>query len=213
MPRILPTQPQRPSLSAFRPSFQSVCRAAALVLALSLGSFNLSTATALAAQPAKAAAHPVHQLVPPQIRLLKALGSAVVVPTYLPKDFELDGLYLEYTHPGPGGGPGYELRYRCFCEGQNQSLIVRGSTGGFGGPGGDEHFAVKNPQLGAITVEYFKPGGLFADLKQGYYFSDWVGKGPLYFSILTGSGNSAEEAPPPARTELIKVLQGLRYLP
>lgn len=162
---------------------------------------------------AKPAPPPAHQLIVPQIRLLKALGSPVMVPGYLPPGYELEGLYLQYTHPGPGGGPGYELRYRCFCDGRNGMLTLRGSTGGFGGPGGDEHFAVTHPQLGKITVEYFKPGGLFPDLKQGYYLSDWVGKGPLYFSIVTGSGDLSDEAPPPSRAEISKVVQGLRYLP
>jgi hypothetical protein len=181
-----------------------------LVPALLLCFFSLKAPPSQAAKPAPP---PAHQLIATQIRLLKALGSPVMVPSYVPKGYELDGLYLQYTHPGPGGGPGYELRYRCFCEGQNSMFTLRGSTGGFGGPGGDEHFSVAHPQLGKITIEYFKPGGLFADLKQGYYLSDWIGKGPLYFSLVTGSGELADESPPPSRAEVSKVVQGLRYLP
>lgn len=157
-----------------------------LALALLLCFFSLSAPPGQAAKPAPP---PAHQLLAPQIRLLKALGSPVTVPGYVPKGYELDGLYLQYTHPGPGGGPGYELRYRCFCEGQTacspcgaQPVVLAAPAGmtffGFPPPIGSDH-------SGVFQAWRF---GLFADLKQGYYLSDWVGKGPLYFSLVTGSG-------------------------
>ncbi|PIQ25648.1 hypothetical protein COW36_21640 [bacterium (Candidatus Blackallbacteria) CG17_big_fil_post_rev_8_21_14_2_50_48_46] len=178
-----------------------------------LGSSALVTTGQSRAALAKSQHLSRHQLNASQLRLLKALGTPVVVPGYMPAGYTLEGVYAQQTCAGVGGGPGYELRYLHIGEDTSSVIILRGATGGFGGPAGDERLLVKNPVLGPVGLEYFKPGGAsMPELKQGYYLSDWVGKGPLYFSIIT-TGNLSDEFAPPARAELIKVLQALVYLP
>lgn len=174
---------------------------AALILSTCLLSGLMSVLTPAAyAAPAK----PAHQLEAQHIRLLKALQVPVAVPTYLPKDCSLMGVKATQDAPGPGGGAGYEIEYVCPTTG---NFTVRGASGGFGGPSGDKLETVWNPVYGKITLNLFLTGGM-QKLESPYFFTDWVGKGPLYYSVISGGDGLDQMALPEAR----KVLQSLKPL-
>lgn len=174
---------------------------AALILSTCLLSGLMSGLISAQAAPAK----PAHQLEAPHIRLLKALQVPVAVPGYLPKDCTLHQVTVTQATPGPGGGPGYEIEY--FCDNASH-LTVRGASGGFGGPSGDKLETVWNPVYGKLTLMLFLPGGNQPQIKTPYYYSDWAGKGPLYYSIISGE----DESPQVSVAEAKKVLQGLKPL-
>lgn len=161
------------------------------------------------ALPTTAAPSPT-ALTAPALKLLKSQGYPVLAATYLPKGYAFDEVRYSYrTGQSPGSGPKTEIIYRCQCD--QQSIIIQAGTGGFGGPGGDEEFTLSNPQLGKVTLMLFKVGGQL-EIKQPYYLTSWSGKGPLYFSLLTGDGVLDNDLPPPSRAEISKVVQSLRYL-
>lgn len=175
-----------------------------LLLLPLLSLFLLSAAPASAAAPA-----PTHRLQAAQVRLLKALQVPVMVPGYVPAVCEARRLEASYEPPGVGGGPGFELEYLCFPkQGEPYAFSLRGSTGGFGGPSGDKIDSATHPTLGKISINVFLPGGQQA-IELPYFYSDWVGKGPLYFSLSSGD----DVYPHMPLAEARKVLQSLRPLP
>lgn len=143
-------------------------------------------------------------LQPAQIRLLKSLQVPVAVPGYVPADCRIHKVVASQSMSGPGGGPGYEIHY--FCE-QSDGFTLEGASGGFGGPSGDKLETVWNPVFGKIRLNLFVVGGQFK-IKSPYFFSDWTGKGPLYFSLRSGEDGGDQLSLPEAR----KVLQGLTFL-
>ncbi|MGV3525227.1 MAG: hypothetical protein ACO1RX_13430 [Candidatus Sericytochromatia bacterium] len=158
---------------------------------------------------AAAAPAPAHRLQAAQVRLLKALQVPVMVPGYVPAICEARRLEASYEPPGVGGGPGFELEYLCLPkQGEPYAFTLRGSTGGFGGPSGDKMDSVTHPTLGKVSINLFVPGGQQA-IELPYFYSDWAGKGPLYFSLSSGD----DVYPHMPLAEARKVLQSLRPLP
>ncbi len=153
---------------------------------------------------AQAASAPAHKLQAPHLRLLKALQVPIAVPGYLPKDCSLMRVLATQDTPGPGSGPGYEIDYVCPDTG---NFTVRGATGGFGGPSGDKIESVWNPVYGKITINLFLVDGNLK-IEEPYFYSDWVGKGPLYYSIISGGEGLDQMKLPEAK----KVLQSLKPL-
>lgn len=156
---------------------------------------------------AQAAPKPVHQLQPRQIRLLKALQAPIAVPGYLPAGCELNRVSVSdrgIPPLGPGEGPAYEIVY--FCA-DSVNFTIRGESSGFGGPDGDKREMVWNPVYGQIPILIFLPGG-HTDTPTPFYYSDWIGKGPIYFSLISGENKDPQLPLPEAR----KVLQGLTLL-
>jgi len=174
----------------------------------------LFASTYLAYQPTSTAEHiPVEtQLTLQQIKLLKAVGLRIAVPTYVPREFTLDKVVAEIDQQSTIGGIGYTIFYRRFDSKSNKDFCfaIEATNGGIGDiPDGSRSFPINSPTLGKSSLEY----GEYGQTKSPTFLSNWLGeeKGPFYRFVGAGVLPDLSKCSNISAQDAIRVTESLRY--
>ncbi len=124
-------------------------------------------------------------LTPLQVKVLRATGLPVLLPTYMPQGFQLERIIINIsTKTRFGGGPSYKAIYR----GGDTAFIIESASGGIGGVPGDVLKVVNSKLLGKVNlISSSQAGGM----KKTDLISDWA-RYENHFFRLTGPGFYSE---------------------
>jgi hypothetical protein len=156
---------------------------------------------------------PDAQLNPDQLRLLRALGLKIAVPTYVPPGFKLEKVQAEVERNTRFGGVGYTLFYRRYDANSSKDFCfaIEATNGGIGDlPEGSRSYPINSPVFGKTTLEY----GKYGQASNPTFLSNWLGEtnGPFYHFV------GAEVIPGLVRCsnvsvqEAVRVTESLRYV-
>lgn len=142
-----------------------------------------------------------HGMTSAQLRQLRSLPVKPILPSQLPSGYTLKQVQVELKP-----APRYQLEYRCFCGGQNYTIMLLGTTQPVKpNPKGVKFEKISVKGLGTQVQLGLYPAG--QGFRQAYYLSSWLGKPPFQIGVV--SALQGTRAP---REHLIRFVQGLEYL-
>jgi len=156
---------------------------------------------------------PESQLNPEQLRLLRALGLKIAVPTYVPSGFKLEKVQAEVEQNTRFGGVGYTLFYRRYDanSGKDFCFAIEATNGGIGDlPDGKRSYPVNSPVFGKTTLEY----GEYGQASSLTFLSNWLGErnGPFYHFVGAEVISGLARCNNVSVQEAIQIIESLRYL-
>lgn len=148
-----------------------------------------------------------HTLKSVHIQALKSLKKQIAVPYYVPDTCESDTVSVRDA--GKVGGIGYEIKYLC----DNQmAFTIRATSGGMGDSlEPDKTLTVKNKLFGSTWIFYHKASDM-PEIAKPFYYTNWLGKGPLYYMFTTGDGTLSSPYDPLPESEAVKIVQSIGVL-
>ncbi|AFY37089.1 hypothetical protein Lepto7376_0689 [[Leptolyngbya] sp. PCC 7376] len=144
------------------------------------------------------------------IQALKTLDMPVAIPIYVPADFYLERMELEFTD---WGGVNYRLIYEGYDENTlaRSCFAVEGTNDGIGGlPIGNVSHAVNSEIYGDSTIEE----GYYGESEYSTLLGDWIGRGMGYYRFVgAGVYDSMAGCDNVSVNEAIAISESLHPLP
>ncbi|MEA5464771.1 hypothetical protein [Leptothoe sp. PORK10 BA2] len=151
------------------------------------------------------------QLTQPQVNLLKASGIEVVMPTYVPSEFNLEYVNAELARYQGVGGASYRIIFQKYDVETSRSFCfaIEATNGGIGDlPSGLASYSVASQELGESTLEY----GIYGESSRPTLLGNWLGTGPFYRFVGSGVYSSLSRCDNISVQEAIKISESLQYL-
>jgi hypothetical protein len=144
------------------------------------------------------------------INALRAIDMPVALAEYIPTDFFLRQIELEFND---WGGTTYRLIYDGYDENTltQMCFAVEGTNHGIGGlPIGNASYPFSSPVLGSSTIE----AGYYGQSEKNTLLGDWIGRGEGYYRFVgAGVYKSMASCNNVSVDEAIAISESLRYLP